>query len=98
MALDPIEWVMIGAIVIIVFLWGPKKIPEFARSLGRARQEFNQARQEILNPSIVAPTPENSSDQLFIDMAERLGIPTEGKTTEQISEEIVSRTTDKPQS
>jgi sec-independent protein translocase protein TatA len=40
---DPLQFVIIGVIVVVVFLWGPKKIPELARSLGLAKREFDKA-------------------------------------------------------
>ena len=102
MALDPLELIIIGVIVVVVLLWGPKKIPELARSLGLARKEFEQAKKVMQNPGSAltdsmtqgvqgqAP-PLSSSDELLLQTARRLGISTQGKTKEQISEEIVAR-------
>ena len=33
MALDPLELVTIVGIILVFFLWGPKKIPELARGV-----------------------------------------------------------------
>jgi sec-independent protein translocase protein TatA len=88
---DPVQLIVIGAIVVVVFLWGPKKIPELARSIGLARKEFTQASKESANPTTGQLTAENAPDQTLIDTARKLGINTEGKTREQISEEIVNR-------
>ncbi|MDZ4815796.1 MAG: twin-arginine translocase TatA/TatE family subunit [Verrucomicrobiota bacterium] len=41
------EWMYILIVVILVF--GSKKIPELARGLGKAMREFNKARSEIDN-------------------------------------------------
>lgn len=42
---DPVVIVLIvGA---VLFLFGSKKIPEFARNLGKAKNEFDKARQGI---------------------------------------------------
>jgi sec-independent protein translocase protein TatA len=41
----PSEWVII-AIVAFVVLFGAKKIPEMARSLGRAQSEFKKGMNE----------------------------------------------------
>lgn len=43
---DPLQWVIIGVIVIAIFLWGPQKIPEIARGIGRAKREFDLASKE----------------------------------------------------
>ena len=100
MALNPLEIIILGAIVVVVLIWGPKKIPELARSLGLARKEFEKAKKEIENPTTAltnaltqgaeGPAPPSSEDML-LQTAKRLGINTEGKTREQISEEIVAR-------
>lgn len=39
------EMVLIG-VATVALLWGPKKIPELARSIGQARSEFDQAAHE----------------------------------------------------
>jgi sec-independent protein translocase protein TatA len=46
MALAPLEWLIIAVVIVVIFLWGPQKIPEIARSLGRAKKEFDQAKKE----------------------------------------------------
>ena len=99
--LDGLEWLIIGAIAIVVILWGPAKIPEFARALGRAKGEFSKAQDEfskaasetpqsrtVTNFTVPPPPPLKSRDEVLIDAARSLGISTEGKTREQISEEI----------
>jgi sec-independent protein translocase protein TatA len=95
---DPLQWIVIGIIVIVIFLWGPQKIPELARSLGRAKKEFDQASKEFegsVGATTQAPAVPKTGDQLLLETARQLGISTEGKTREQISQEIVSRA--KPQ-
>jgi sec-independent protein translocase protein TatA len=96
---DPLQWIVIGVIVIVIFLWGPQKIPELARGLGRAKGEFDKASKEFQNSATAAansPPVPKSADQVLMDTAHQLGITTEGKTREQISQEIVARA--KPQS
>ncbi len=92
------EWIIIGVVAIVIIMWGPAKIPEFARSLGRAKGEFSKAQKEFENaatqeaskPAATASTSNTikSKDEMLIETAQKLGIPTEGKTREQISEEI----------
>ena len=101
MALDPIEWIVIGVIVVVIFMWGPAKIPELAKSLGLARKEFDDAKKQFGNPTqellkaatqSPAPATQVSADDLLIQTARKMGIVTEGKTREEITAEMVSRT------
>ena len=34
---------MIGAVVLVLLMWGPQKIPELAKSLGQAKHELESA-------------------------------------------------------
>jgi TatA/E family protein of Tat protein translocase len=43
------EWLIIGVVAIVIIMWGPAKIPEFAKALGRARGEFSKASKEFEN-------------------------------------------------
>jgi sec-independent protein translocase protein TatA len=108
---DPMQWLIIGVIVVVIFLWGPQKIPDLAKALGRARREFDSASKEMNAAMTMTPaqavtqvaaqatmpkqTVEVTGDQMLINTAKQLGINTEGKTREQISQEILNRV--KPQ-
>ncbi|GBC70013.1 Sec-independent protein translocase protein TatA [archaeon HR01] len=99
MAIQGIEWVVIGVIVIILFLWGPEKLPKMARSLGQAKKEFEKASKgleeevarasSMARPSLTeASTP--PADKL-LEVARSLGVTTEGKTREEIAKEVSER-------
>ncbi|MBI2649266.1 MAG: twin-arginine translocase TatA/TatE family subunit [Thaumarchaeota archaeon] len=92
MAITPIEIAVLAVVVIIFVMWGPKKIPELARALGRARKEFSEGAKDAQTPPDAsgAAQPESTDDTL-LETARKLGITTEGKTAEQISQEIVSK-------
>ena len=45
----PTEWVLI--LVIVLVLFGAKKLPELARSLGQGMNEFRKAREEFGQPA-----------------------------------------------
>ena len=103
---DPLQWIIIGVIVVVIFLWGPQKIPELARGIGRAKGEFEKATKEFdaaskqvaggLTTGAATPSSpvfqEKSGDQVLVETARALGITTEGKSREQISQEILART------
>lgn len=100
------EWLIIGVVAIVIIMWGPAKIPEFARSLGRAKGEFDKATKEFTNAAtatVSAPTVAvavsspsaltqasvlKSKDEMLLETARGLGISTDGKTREMISQEI----------
>ena len=56
----PSEWIVI-AIVALVVIFGAKKIPEMARSMGRAQSEFKkgmkEGQAELNETPPAAPTP-----------------------------------------
>jgi TatA/E family protein of Tat protein translocase len=94
------EWIIIGVVAIVIIMWGPAKIPEFAKSLGRAKGEFAKAQKEFeiaatepSTKSVTTTTPASASliktkDELLLETAKKLGVPADGKTREQISDEI----------
>ena len=91
------EWIIIGVVAIVIIMWGPAKIPQFAKALGQAKGEFNKASKEFNNAALAqenaaaAPAPKpaiKSKDEVLVETAKELNIPTEGKTREQLSEEI----------
>ena len=90
MALAGWEWIVIAGVIIIFFLWGPKKIPDLARAIGRARGEFEKASKEEPAPVEEQPT-RTSADNALIETAKKLGISTEGKTIDEIAREIAER-------
>ena len=71
-----------------LLIWGPKRIPDLARAIGQARGEFERASREYVNPAATVSAP--TSDDILIETAKKLGINTEGKTKEQISQEIIN--------
>ena len=45
MGIGATEWLLI--IVVVVLLFGAKRIPELARSLGKAKHEFKKAQDDL---------------------------------------------------
>jgi sec-independent protein translocase protein TatA len=90
--MDPLELVIIGIIIVVIVVMGPKRIPELARALGSAKKEFNAGAQSTpqVSPSPMTDTQMGGDDLMVA--ARKLGISTEGKTREQISAEIVRKT------
>lgn len=92
MAFGPQEIILI--FIIIILLFGASKIPELARSLGKATGEFKKGKNEIeteLN-DIGKPVKDNkvkdNASSKIKKMAQDLDIVTEGKSDEQLLDEI----------
>jgi sec-independent protein translocase protein TatA len=87
---DPFQILLILGVVAVILIWGPSKIPELAKSIGRARKEFDDASRGVMQPlSTPTASPSASTPDSLVDTAQKLGINTEGKTRQEISDEIV---------
>jgi sec-independent protein translocase protein TatA len=84
---DPFNLILILGIVVVILIWGPQKIPELARSIGRARKEFDDASKGLIQPSSIS-TSTSASDPL-VETAHKLGLNTQGKTRQEISDDII---------
>jgi TatA/E family protein of Tat protein translocase len=98
LALVGYDVLIVVGILLVVFLWGPQKLPELAKSVGLAKKEFEKAAKEASSPlsavstaSTGAATVQPTTDALIV-AARSLGIVTEGKTKEQIAKEIADKT------
>ena len=101
---DPLQLVMIAVVVLVILMWGPKKIPELARSIGLARKEFADASKASASTpgsstagaagvvrGQVQETSLASGGDALVEAAKSLGLPTEGKTREAVSNEILQK-------
>jgi sec-independent protein translocase protein TatA len=53
------EWVIVGIVALIVFLFGARKLPDLARSLGKSSSEFKKGMSEGASDS----EPVSTSDE-----------------------------------
>lgn len=98
MAIVGWEMIAVVAVLAVILLWGPGKIPELAKSIGKAKRELEKTQKELTTfPSeetTSAPAPATPApDDALISAARKLGISTEGKTRDAISREIVEKAT-----
>ncbi len=84
---DPTQLLIVLGVLAVILIWGPSKIPELARAVGRARKEFDDASKGLTPPALTSLQP--MAPDPLVDTAQKLGINTQGKTREQISDEIV---------
>ena len=83
MAITGFEWLIVGGIIVLAFLFRPRIVTDFARSMGQVVAEFRRGREDRGSTS--------GGDELLIRTARRLGIRTQGKSSSQIREEILTR-------
>jgi Sec-independent protein translocase protein TatA len=83
MAIVGFEWIVVGAIILLVFLLRPRAVTDLARSFGQVVAEFRKGKQD----KIVV----GEADELLSETAHKLGIWTEGKSPSQIREEILAK-------
>lgn len=83
------EWIIL-IVIVVVLLFGAKKIPELARSVGRARGEFEKGKVETEEE--IRKGRENAKKQpereKLENAATSLGIPIEGKSDEELREDV----------
>lgn len=82
---------LILILVVALFLFGPSKLPEMARSLGKAMGEFKKAQVEYEHELKRLDKPLDDKDIKIHNLAIEMGIDVQNKTSEQLVEEIRSR-------
>ncbi len=79
-----------------MLLFGPEKVPEIARSIGKAMREYKKGLQgvtkDIQNQALLDETEPTSEEDSLIQTAKKLGIPTEGRPIEDIAQDIIDKT------
>lgn len=101
MAIQGLEWIVVAIVILVLFLWGPEKLPKIAKSIGQAKREFEKAsrgledelnRAAALQTSAATPQPSApSADDKLLEVARALNITTEGKTRDEIAKEIIEK-------
>jgi sec-independent protein translocase protein TatA len=86
--LSGLELALIALIIIVFF--GAAKIPQLARSFGKARGEFEKGTREGREEALRA-TGRSEDDERVIRAARELGIPTEGRAVDDIRRDLKTR-------
>jgi sec-independent protein translocase protein TatA len=79
---------MILIFLAALFLFGPSKLPELARSLGKAAGEFKKAQMETEHDIKRFNKPSDDKEIKIHNLAIEMGIDVNNKTSEQLVEEI----------
>jgi len=81
---------LVVILFIILLLFGGRKLPELARSMGSAVREYTDATKEPLKyVDSKTKTKEEEEREAILEAARKLGIETEGRSIKEIAEEIV---------
>jgi sec-independent protein translocase protein TatA len=86
------EWIIIILIIVILF-FGAKKIPELARSLGKASSEFQRARidaKKTLENDQFKTTQKSVDREKLESIAETLGVDYSTKNDQDLKQAIES--------
>jgi len=87
------EWVILLIVIAILLLFGPQKLPELAKSIGRAWGEFRRGRMEVereIRQEFQQEQPRDLGVRLR-DSAQELGIDTTGRRDSELKLEIARR-------
>jgi sec-independent protein translocase protein TatA len=90
-----IEWLIIIAVIVVILIFGVKKIPQLARSFGKATSEFEKARIEFEKARIEAKkelqqlkSQENVGREKLESIADSLGIDYTNKNDDELRRDI----------
>lgn len=83
---------LIFILFIVLLLFGGRKLPELARSMGEAAKEFNKATTTPTSYIDEKTRKDNDERQAILDAAKKLGIETEGRDMSEIAKDIVKVT------
>src|SRR5437870_6985755 len=88
--IEGIEWVVILIIIAVLLLFGPSKLPELARGVGRALGEFRRGKMEVERQiSEELSTLEVKDTRVKVEKAAGvLAIPTTGRSELQLKLDI----------
>ena len=82
-----IEWVLLIVVIIVVF-FGVKKIPQLARSFGKATGEYEKARTQAKNELQQIKSKEKVGREKLEEIADPLGIDYTNKNDDDLREAI----------
>ena len=78
-------------LIVALLLFGPNKLPELARSLGKATGEFKKAQMQTETELKQMVKPLEDKDDKIHNLAVEMGLNVRNKSNEQLIEEIRSK-------
>ena len=84
---------LIIVLFIVLLLFGGKKLPELARSMGTAVREYSTATKEPAKYiEEKTKTKEEEEREAILEAAKKMGIETEGRSLSEIAQDLVKAT------
>ena len=84
---------LIFIFLIVLLLFGGKKLPELARSMGTAVREYTEASKEpVKYVESKTKSEEEEEREAILEAARKLGIETEGRSLGDIAQDLVKAT------
>jgi sec-independent protein translocase protein TatA len=82
---------LVVILFIILLLFGGRKLPELARSMGSAVREYTEAAKQPVK-YVEEKTKDEEDRDTILEAAKKLGIETEGRSISEIAQDIVKAT------
>ncbi len=84
---------LIVILFIILLLFGGRKLPELARSMGSAVREYTEAAKKPAKyVESKTKSEEEKEREAILEAAKKLGIETEGRSLSEIAQDLVKAT------
>lgn len=87
------QFELVAVLFIVLLLFGGKKLPELARSMGSAVREYTTASKEpVKYVEEKTKTKEDQDREAILEAAKKMGIETEGRSISEIAQDLVKAT------
>jgi sec-independent protein translocase protein TatA len=87
------QFELVAVLFIVLLLFGGKKLPELARSMGSAVREYTTATKEPAKyVEEKTKTKEDQDREAILEAAKKMGIETEGRSISEIAQDLVNAT------
>lgn len=87
------QFELVAVLFIVLLLFGGKKLPELARSMGSAVREYTTATKEPAKyVEEKTKTKEDQDREAILEAAKKMGIETEGRSISEIAKDLVNAT------
>lgn len=86
----PSHWELLVIFIVVLLLFGAKRIPEMAQGLGKGIREFRRAMHEVQEEVDITKTPAPAANQVPRESAANTAPPLDSQTQAQPAETVSS--------